>query len=355
MQIHNCHIHTFTLKNIPVDFLPLNLIRFMGKRPFTRDLVRVLQKLNPFSETDRFDRFAAFVQIGALESQLAMFENIKRFYPEDTRFVVLAMDMEYMGCGYVRQSFQEQLDELAALKRKYGDLVLPFIAVDPRRNNILDMVKVYIEDHGFHGIKLYPPLGYFPYDARLAPVWKYAEANRIPVVAHTSCGGVYFRGKITKEMLPDEAITLEGKSNKELCNIFAHPKNYDRLLDDFPDLRISLAHFGGQDEWGRYLNDPPLDDADGNWLKVIMDLARKRPSLYTDIAYTLFDRSYTNYLKVLLRDEKLKTKILFGSDYYLVEQDSSEKNFSIDLRASLGEQDYQQIAEMNPKSFLYKE
>ncbi len=36
----------------------------------------------------------------------------------------------------------------------------------------------------------------------------------------------------------------------------------------------------------------------------------------------------------------------------MVQMATSEKKFSLDLRAHLGEDDYRQIAEINPKVFL---
>jgi hypothetical protein len=47
-------------------------------------------------------------------------------------------------------------------------------------------------------------------------------------------------------------------------------------------------------------------------------------------------------------------KVLFGSDYYMVESEKySEKRLSIDLRAELGEDKFWQIANVNPKKYLY--
>lgn len=57
-------------------------------------------------------------------------------------------------------------------------------------------------------------------------------------------------------------------------------------------------------------------------------------------------------LKVILQDEKVRPKILYGSDFYMVELDIPERAFSINLRAYLDEKDYQQIAEINPEAFL---
>ena len=45
-------------------------------------------------------------------------------------------------------------------------------------------------------------------------------------------------------------------------------------------------------------------------------------------------------------------KCLFGSDWYMVETKSEERRFGIDLRAFLGEDTFNQIANINPKIFM---
>jgi hypothetical protein len=78
------------------------------------------------------------------------------------------------------------------------------------------------------------------------------------------------------------------------------------------------------------------------------------PNLWTDIAYTLFaDDEYAYLLKVLLSDERILARTLFGSDFYVVESATlEERRRAIHLRAALGEDIFWRIAESNPASFL---
>jgi len=84
------------------------------------------------------------------------------------------------------------------------------------------------------------------------------------------------------------------------------------------------------------------------------------PNLYTDISYTVFTPKVqglyvdlVDYLKVLLTNERVRQRVLFGSDYYMVERESiSEKEVSLLLRSRLGEDLYKQIAYTNPRAFL---
>lgn len=120
-------------------------------------------------------------------------------------------------------------------------------------------------------------------------------------------------------------------------------------------MRICLAHFGGIGEWQRQINET-RNPADPTWLKKIRELIKcgKYPNLYTDISYTIFNfHENVPLLKILLEDEEILEKVLFGSDFYMVESEKySEKRFSIDLRYALGEEKFWKIAYENPMTYL---
>jgi uncharacterized protein len=78
------------------------------------------------------------------------------------------------------------------------------------------------------------------------------------------------------------------------------------------------------------------------------------PGLWTDIAYTLFaDDDYVYLLKVLLQDERVRARVLFGSDFYVVESaELEERSRSVRIRAILGEDLFTTIAYDNPRAWL---
>jgi hypothetical protein len=69
------------------------------------------------------------------ERQDNIFRRIKNQYPEGTGFVVLPMDMEFMGAGKVRKPYRKQMEELATIKasKPFSEIIYPFVFVDPRR------------------------------------------------------------------------------------------------------------------------------------------------------------------------------------------------------------------------------
>jgi predicted TIM-barrel fold metal-dependent hydrolase len=356
MQIINCHTHTFTFEHVPKYFIPFGLVRILARSDRYRKLARVLNSLNPFSDKDIFNRYSKFIEQGYAGEQKHVLESLLRFYPEGTKFVVLSMDMDYMGAGKAKRDFEAQLSELAALKREYGDILYPFIFAHPFRKNLLDLVKRYIEEQQFAGIKLYPPLGYYPFDERLYPLFEYAQDNDIPVLSHCTPQGVYYRGKIKEEWLthPLTGESLKKRRNRNFTDVFTDPDNFEYVLQNFCSLKLCFAHFGGAEEWRRYQNSGNIQTFSNSWFAKIKRilLNPKYPNTYADISYTLADEDLYPLLHLLLLNSRLREKVLFGSDFYMANIEGSEYAFSIRLRHQLGEKNYRQIAEINPSAFL---
>jgi predicted TIM-barrel fold metal-dependent hydrolase len=109
------------------------------------------------------------------------------------------------------------------------------------------------------------------------------------------------------------------------------------VFQKFPKVKICLAHFGRENEWD----------------KIIRNMMKDYSGLYTDISYSLYDQEHWGYLKILLiTDDIFRTRCMFGSDWYMNAIEGMEKQFSINLRAYLGEDLWKQIAEINPTNFL---
>ena len=353
--IHNTHTHIFTLDSIPNQFLPLGLVQLARTKAGGALLGVLLNQLWPFAKNDKLDRLAAFLNIGALRTQKDIFEFVQKFYPSDSRFVVLSLDLEYLGAGIAPLSYIDQLRQLIQLKYRYPDNLFPFVCADPRRPRFLELVTNTIEKHGFTGIKLYPSLGFCPADGRMMSLYAYAEANDIPIITHCSRGGIYFQGERTSDM---HCSTYRPHwwpltDRKNFANRFVDPSNYEPVLERFPKLRICFAHYGGRQEWNDFLLHPwPNDTHTPSWLSKINDMMRKYPNVYADVAFTAFQRRFWPLIKVLMNTELIQDRILYGSDFYMVRSSVSEREFSINLRGSIGEQEYTQMARINPARFL---
>ena len=356
MRITNCHLHTFTHDHTPDRYVPWPLNRLVRVEWIRRPLIWLAQKLDP-ERHSQLARYAQIVDVSFRKSQADVFEIVQGFYPPDTRFVVLPMDMTFMGAGPVPEPIDVQHEKLAELSAGSNGAVIPFAAVDPRHGEeIVETTKQRLQ-HGFQGLKLYPALGYHPCDKRLRPLYAYAEEQGYPVMAHCSHRGSNYRGEVTEAMREDPVTGQPHPGDLQaILDWYTAPDSYLPILKDFPNLRICLAHWGGDEEWTRYVAAQHDADREGNWAARIFELIAggEHPNLWTDISYTLFaDDEFVYLLKILLADERVRSRVLFGSDFYVVDNAQlEERRRSVRIRAVLGEELFRTIAEENPARYL---
>jgi predicted TIM-barrel fold metal-dependent hydrolase len=363
--IYNCHIHTLTAKDSPDKLLKNFAGGFFGgiassllrSIRIVNFLVKLLTRFDRDWNNDVLERYGRFLALGSNQSQEKVFKEIRKQYPLDeenpeksTKFVVLAVDTTFAKLGKLENSIDVQHDNLKQLADKYPT-VIPFYAVDPRHlrknQNYIKQVKDNVGEGGFKGIKIYPNMGFKPDHPDLIEIYKHCQEVNVPVMSHCSPGGMWKYG-------------LDEKARRD----FSRPENYRPVFENNDKLRICLAHFGGDEEWERHMKTRG-DDATGEtpWCKEIADMIRsgEYPNLYTDISYTLFmprphgeQVEYCDYLKVLLENDRLRTHIIFGSDYYMSRRELlTERELSIMLRSRLGEELYFQIANTNAEMYLY--
>lgn len=157
--------------------------------------------------------------------------------------------------------------------------LIPFITLDPLMDErtmtaeILDKVN----NQGAKGIKLHPASQrFFPNDHRLWPAYHTAQRLRLPIISHS---GTFF------------STTIH----------YAQPKNFEEVLDSFPDLTLVMAHLG-MSFWDETTS-----------------LARTYPNLQFDccgiISHTeaeggLSDNDLTDLIKEIGVE-----RVMFGSDF----------------------------------------
>jgi predicted TIM-barrel fold metal-dependent hydrolase len=358
-------------------------------------------------------------------------------------------------------------DDKGELNEKYR----PFLFVDPRRMKeegsaffdyeFVDkkivlkpcFIKRYMEAYRFSGFKIYPALGYYPFDKRLLPLWLYAVQNQIPIMTHCSVGPIYYRGKkeeewnthpIFKEQTGDDVfkqMLLPEKKHKEFQKNFTHPLNYACLVDelllrewiknlkddnlkkifgftdmctplerDLSNLKICLAHMGGAEQWIRYYEQDTNsysqrlflrpntgisihgEDEEtiswnvlyniwhtADWYSIILTLMIHYPFIYGDISYTLskeeihplllntlqkgdkYAEQRAAYIKesdpvikeqCLKGRNKIRHRILYGTDFYVVRNQKSDKNLFIEMKNLLSEEEFDLISRENTYEYL---
>lgn len=439
------------LKNdvVQITIIIFTLIAIPYGRKIAMMIIRNSKKLSLlFVNEDQLNFLTRYISIGRFayyKEQSSIFSRLNKQYPDDTEFVILPMDMEFMDAGKIKSegSYQVQMEKLKKLKKKNPSKIHPFVFVDPRRQNVgfkdffkyknvngkvvLEdcFIKEFIEKEKFAGFKIYPALGYFPFDESLLPIWKYAAENNLPIMTHCIRGTIFYRGNKKKEWyyhpiikdakLSNEYMLLPKSYNIDFSVDFTNPLNYLCLLDPFllkewikkcnkPDLfelfgynkvtdtlkhdlsnlKICFGHYGGDDEWKKFLNrdrdnysHKMMDKSDGieflnnknpelsygglmdiwknaDWYTIISSLMMQYPNVYSDLSYIIHNQEIFPLLKQTINNPQLKDRILFGTDFYVVRNHNSEKELLATTMANLSTEEFDQIARENPTSFLNK-
>ncbi len=152
----------------------------------------------------------------------------------------------------------------------------------------------------FAGVKLYPPLGFDPWPAdpnaleATVLMYRFCQKRQIPIVVH--CDDQGYR------TIPFAELTL-----------LTTPERWEPVLRDFPDLIVDFAHFGEQ-----YL---AHGTARGEWTRKIIDLMRRYPGVYADVAFNGCDPAYWHRLQRLIENldghtaDTVRQRLLFGTDF----------------------------------------
>lgn len=379
-ETHNCHTHIFNIENAPKRFLQGFTAKIVANIAWpvlnTRFGAYVLIKLiKTFARDPHTKKLAGFLKVGTMKSQNDIFSELKNNYSSGDKFVVLTLNMDHMGAGKAKYNFNTQVHEIKRIKAQNIETCLPFYSVDPRAGAALQ-IKEKTEDRiinkGFVGIKIYPALGYYPFDRNLEEVYKWASEKSIPIMTHCNRVGSYYLGKISQDMInPDSfyngpldkwpenfgklefPITHDLDNNSEFCDNFSEIYNYARVLHRFDKLKICFAHAGGVKEIILHRGKDP----DKAWFNQIKHLMRVFPNVYTDVSYTLYKKKVFPHLLELLQDSEIGHKVIFGTDYFMTLQEDTETKLISRFRNYLeenssGENLWKKLAIDNPKAYL---
>ena len=256
-----------------------------------------------------------------------------------------------------RSPLADQVSVFSEIAKRPGPAVHGYVAYDPlhqiyaemgvrpsgmsdrqwaieQREKPLDIVKRALTEGGFLGVKLYPPMGFraarngdgsltFPdrvkdelklsspdlgkrLDLALGALYDLCTALDAPIMAH---GG-------------------EGNQAGPDFGRRADPSFWVDVLKARPNLRVSLAHFGGfQYKAADPASDqpPPLD---ATWEGVIARFVRDNPDrpLYADLAYyssvmnaaPAVRQRFAGYVKSYMKSDPKMRHIVFGTDWIML-------------------------------------
>lgn len=263
-----------------------------------------------------------------------------------------------------KDGFEIQIEDLKKIKAnpELSPRCMPFLGVDPRRDNIKTYLPQVGKGNFFAGIKVYPPNGFSPMDPTLvgsSSVFEICNNNRFPIISHCSYGGFatptmsiningYIMPENTLEPVPFvgeydfEKGIKDGFLNmvQERARVLNHPKIWRKVLEKYNDLILVLAHFGNGNQ---------------QWQDEILQMMKDFPNLYTDVS-CMSEQSSLESVKAIYNDNpSIRNKILYGSDYFLdmFFNDSFDQYFER-MKAVLGDEIFDALTIQNPKSFMEK-
>lgn len=337
----DAHMHAFTYKNIPEDFLQYDKWLIGTLRRAAVGLLR-----------------PTFMKSIEADSPLRLVKRLLRRYfsspyhhygIEDTFLILLMMDMERGIGGRIREPFHEQVDEvcrtLKEVELKYrghefqGEKhLLPFLAIDPHNPDVFKyFLSAFIKEYNttpsksldhsapFQGVKVYPALGYAPHHPTLMEIFEICEEKRIPVTTHT--GGYrthpsydavdadYRKKTDTGWEDKSKRLNLKGIEAKKFARFFLDPTHWkDQVLSQFPNLKLNLAHFGNNEEWRKYR------DNEHSVVHRTLNTIHAYDKVYADLSYTFYNkRNLEEIYQLMDTDEQIHARVLYGSDFYLCE------------------------------------
>src|SRR6266478_4630375 len=195
--------------------------------------------------------------------------------------VIFPVDME-SATGLVRVP-NEEVAEVAAAN---ADVLIPFASIDPAKGKMgAQEARRLIEHFGVRGFKFHPSLQeFYPNDRKAYVLYEVIAEAGLPALFHTGHSGI--------------GSGVRGGGGVHLK--YSNPMYLDDVAVDFPDMPIIMAHpsFPWQDE--------------------ALSVCMHKPQVYIDLSGwspKYFPPQLIQYANTLL-----KHKMLFGTDFYLIDE-----------------------------------
>jgi predicted TIM-barrel fold metal-dependent hydrolase len=203
------------------------------------------------------------------------------------------------GMGATLSELNDHTAESVARDAK-GRLI-GFAGIDPRRGEeaVVELERCVVEK-GLRGVKLYPPFGFYPNDAKVYPFYEKVVQLQKQL-------------EITIPLLFHQGVAAVGSE-------YARPIYLDDVATSFaPDLKLVAAHAGVP------------------WIDEMLWLTAVHPNLYFDISCVAdLMGLWPEYYAELLGKAKragIMDRIIFGSDwpclYFLFKPDDPQNKFSV--------------------------
>lgn len=281
--------------------------------------------------------------------------------------------------------YELQVCEYSMITARYPWQVFPFVMFNPINPTSLSICKEAVESLGFIGIKMYPPHGFNPnpdvnkdekIKQRLLEFYEWANALSLPVTVHTQYQSM-------QAINMDDDFVLEQN--------FAGAANWESILENYKNIRVNFAHFGGT-EYVKKCNETGLlcvlnkqcselykDEDSGKSFCRKLETSQEKFSLagidkicelsdkfnepgnvrvFADISahYDKNKKRQTKYIEHIKSfiDNNRNLKLMYGTDTPVINMEINDKIFFDSYNSQIDIDKYPEFYSTNATDFLFK-
>lgn len=178
-------------------------------------------------------------------------------------------------------------EDVAAGAARHPDVLIPFASIDPAKGDAgVEELRRLIADHGIRGLKFHPSLQRFaPNDGSADGLYAVLAEHGLPAIFHTGQTGI--------------GAGMPGGGGIKLR--YSDPMLLDDVAADHPGLTIIMAH-------------PSVP-----WQDEAISVATHKPNVFIDLSG--WSPRYFPPALVRAANGLLQDKVLFGSDYPVIDPD----------------------------------
>lgn len=218
---------------------------------------------------------------------------------------------------------QVMLNERLAIHT--NGFLLPLVAYNPwtaidDNGNYLALIDEAVRNHGFVGVKIYPPIGYYPTGNSIPG--RYPPRSKAPNLKKLDAALFALYDKCLELDIPVMAHGNHSMGAEPQHKPMGGPDSWKELLDNprCGNLRVNIGHFGGNHR----------DGISGSWTDQFVSVMNTAPFVYGDIGYwdelAYGDQSDMEKFKRLLEKpindrETVASRAMFGTDWHMLSQE----------------------------------
>jgi len=286
------------------------------------------------------------------------------FHNSDGVKVIAACDAlvdfdHWVGCCDSSHSLmQDQIYLHQRLAKLMGGYIFPVVAYNPWSDiksnyRYLAMVEDAITNRGFKGVKIYPPIGYYPEGNSIAGRYptdlKHPDLNKLD----SALNALY-------ELCVEKNIPVMAHGNHTMgrnnpSKLMAGPESWGNVFkkEGLSSLKVNIGHFGGLH----------IDHDNNNWSRQFVDVMKTAPGLYADIGnwQDLIEGTNAKSLAKLLKidlgnNRNASNQVMFGTDWFMLNQNPDWKKYLVNsyqhLLAELTPEEIHSLFYQNAKSLF---